>query len=653
MNKLAEGNQVGDLRSAPAPDAGPAGESSPGPARGRYLAFLTLGALGVVYGDIGTSPLYAFQQCFAESNSLPVTRNNVLGILSLMFWSLILIVSIKYLGLVMRASNKGEGGILALLSLAFPNRSSKLGRSSALLIALGVFGAALLYGDGMITPAISVLSAMEGINVATPALQHLVIPLTILTLVGLFAAQSKGTGRVGAVFGPVMMIWFGALALLGVGGILQSPEVLNGLNPWFGVRFLLHSGWTGFVVLGAVFLAVTGAEALYADMGHFGIRPIRIAWFTVVLPGLFLNYLGQGGLVLHDPKCIENPFYLLAPHWALFPLVILSTAATVIASQALISGAFSLTIQAVQLGYLPRIAVKHTSSRERGQIYLPHVNWFLLVACAGLVLGFRTSSNLASAYGIAVTLTMITTTGLFYCAARRLWNWSPWRAGLVCSVFLAAEGVFLAANLLKAVSGGWFPLAVGLVIFIFMITWKRGRQLVWEKLRPASMPLEMFLVDVSLQKLPRVPGTAVFMSGNPEGTPITLLHNLKHNKVLHQRILMLTILTEEVPVVPPARRCEVELLAPGFQRVIARYGFMEEPNVPELLANAPLAGPDFNLNQTTFFLGREVVVPVKSPLMSRWRQWVFALMSRNAQSAGSFYRIPTNRVVELGMQVEI
>jgi KUP system potassium uptake protein len=628
-------------------------ESSAGPATGRYLAFMTLGALGVVYGDIGTSPLYAFQQCFAGGNTLPVTQDNVLGILSLMFWSLILIVSVKYLGVVMRASNKGEGGILALLSLAFPERPLQPGRRRALLISLGVFGAALLYGDGMITPAISVLSAMEGINVATPALQHLVIPLTIITLVGLFAAQSKGTGQVGSVFGPVMMVWFGALGLLGIGGILKSPEVLGALNPWFGVRFLLHCGWTGFVVLGAVFLAVTGAEALYADMGHFGIRPIRIAWFTVVLPGLFLNYLGQGGLVLYDSKNIENPFYLLAPHWALYPLVVLSTAATVIASQALISGAFSLTIQAVQLGYLPRIAVKHTSSRERGQIYMPHVNWFLLVACVGLVLGFRTSTNLGSAYGIAVTLTMITTTGLFYCAARRVWHWSVWQAALVAGVFLVVEAVFLAANLLKVVNGGWFPLAMGLVIFVLMITWKRGRQLVWEKLRPASMPLELFLVDVSLQKLPRVPGTAVFMSGNPEGTPITLLHNLKHNKVLHQRCLLLTILTEEVPTVEATRRCQVELLAPGFQRVIARYGFMEEPNVPELLAAAPLAGPDFNLNQTTFFLGREVVVPVKSPLMSRWRQWIFALMSRNAQSAGSFYRIPTNRVVELGMQIEL
>jgi len=623
------------------------------PASGRYLAILTLGALGVVYGDIGTSPLYAFHECFAGAKPLPVTHDNVLGVLSLIFWSLLLIVSVKYLSVVMRAANRGEGGILALMSLAFPERSPKTGRRRALLISLGVFGAALLYGDGMITPAISVLSAVEGINVATPALEHFVIPITLLTLVGLFAAQSSGTGRVGAVFGPVMVVWFAALALLGIRGILQYPAVLGSLNPWLGVKFLIQSGWTGFVVLGAVFLAVTGAEALYADMGHFGVRPIRIAWFSFVLPGLFLNYLGQGALVLHDPKAIENPFYLLAPHWALYPLVGLSTAATVIASQALISGAFSLTIQAVQLGYLPRIAVKHTSSQERGQIYMPHVNWFLLVACIGLVLGFRSSTNLAAAYGIAVTLTMITTTVLFFFAARRLWNWSATRAALVCSGFIVLESVFFAANLLKVFNGGWFPLAVGLVIFVVMATWKRGRQLVWQKLGPTTMPLEIFLHDRGIGKLPRVPGTAVFMSGNPEGTPIALLHNLKHNKVLHQRNLLLTIVTDEVPQVDPAKRCEVEVLSPDFQRIIAHYGFMEEPNVPELLTAPGIEGPPFNLNNTTFFLSREVVAPHRSTLMTRWRQWLFALLSRNAQSANSFYRIPANRVIELGMQIEL
>ena len=623
------------------------------PATGRYLAVLTVSALGVVYGDIGTSPLYAFHECFSGNSPLAVTRDNVLGILSLIFTSLVFIVSVKYLGVVMRAANKGEGGILALMSLAFPERTPKAGRRRALLIGLGVFGAALLYGDGMITPAISVLSAIEGIHVATPAFDHFIIPLTIVTLVGLFAAQSRGTGQVGAVFGPVMIIWFVVIGILGIGGILKSPEVLYALNPWLGVKFLFQGGWQGFVVLGAVFLAVTGAEALYADMGHFGVRPIRIAWFSIVLPGLFLNYLGQGALVLDDPASIENPFYLLAPHWALYPLVGLATAATVIASQALISGAFSLTLQAVQLGYLPRIAVKHTSSQERGQIYMPHVNWFLLAACIGLVLGFRSATNLASAYGIAVTLTMITTTVLFFFAARRLWNWSVWHAGIVCGIFLILETVFFAANLLKVFHGGWFPLVMGLVIFTLMATWKRGRQLIWDKLRPAAMPLEMFLEGDTVHKIARVPGTAVFMSGNPEGTPIALLHNLKHNKILHQRNLLLTLVTEEVPQVNPAGRFQVEKLGAGFQRIIAHYGFMEEPNVPELLAAAPLDGAPFNLHSTTFFLSREAVSLAKSKRMSLWRQWLFAVMSRNAQSANSFYRIPPNRVIELGMQIEI
>ena len=624
------------------------------PATGRYLAGLTLGALGVVYGDIGTSPLYALRECFAGAHPMPPTRDNVLGILSLIFWSLLLIVSLKYLAIVLRATNRGEGGILALMALAFPKRSPGASRRRALLIGLGVFGAALLYGDGMITPAISVLSAVEGLKVATPAFEHYVIPITVVTIIGLFAAQSRGTGRVGAVFGPVMILWFVSLALLGIRGILRAPEVLWSLDPRLGLEFLARSGWEGFVVLGAVFLAVTGAEALYADVGHFGVRPIRIAWFGLVLPGLFLNYLGQGALILHSPESIENPFYLLAPHGALYMLVGLATAATVIASQALISGAFSLTIQAIQLGYLPRMAVKHTSSTERGQIYLPHVNWALMLACIGLVLGFRSSSNMASAYGIAVTLTMLSTTVLFFFAARRLWVWSAWHAAAVCSLFLVVETAFFAANLLKVLNGGWFPLAMGLAIFLLMATWKKGRELVWHRLRPASMPLEMFLDELDRnRKVPRVPGTALFMTANPEGTPIALLHNLKHNKVIHERNLILTILTDEVPQVEAAKRLEVEKLAAGFQRIIAHYGFMEEPNVPELLAAAPLLGDPINLHRTTFFLSRETIVPTTSRSMRRWRQWLFALMSRNAQSAGSFYRIPANRVVELGMQVEI
>jgi KUP system potassium uptake protein len=539
------------------------------------------------------------------------------------------------------------------MALAFPKESTT-GRRRALLVGLGVFGAALLYGDGMITPAISVLSAVEGLNVATPAFEPYIIPITIVTLIALFAGQRHGTGKVGALFGPIMVIWFVCIGCLGLGEIVHRPGVLLSLNPLRGLDFLLVHGWKGFAILGAVFLAVTGAEALYADVGHFGARPIRIAWFSMVLPGLFLNYLGQGALILRDPEGVRNPFYLLAPHWFTYPLVGLSTVATVIASQALISGAFSLTIQAVQLGYLPRMAVKHTSSRERGQIYLPHINWALMVACIGLVLGFQSSGNMASAYGIAVTLTMLSTTVLFFFAARRVWEWDLWRAALLCGVFLVVEGSFFSANLLKVVNGGWFPLAMGLIIFLLMATWKKGRQLVWNKLRPAAMPLEMFLHDIEdSKKIVRVQGTALFMTANPEGTPIALLHNLKHNKVLHERNLILTILTDEVPAVNPEKRLEIEKLGGGFHRIIAHYGFMEEPNVPDLLAAAPLDGAPIKLHTTTFFLSRESIVPKSNGAMARWRQWLFALMSRNAQSASSFYRIPANRVVELGMQVEL
>jgi KUP system potassium uptake protein len=625
-----------------------------GSATGRRLALLTLGALGVVYGDIGTSPLYALRECFAGTHPMVPTQENVLGTLSLIFWSLILIVSVKYLSTVLRATNKGEGGILALMALTFPKQSSENRGRRALLIGLGVFGAALLYGDGMITPAISVLSAVEGLKVATPAFEPFVIPLTILTLIFLFAAQSRGTGSVGIVFGPVMVVWFFSLALLGIHGVRQAPEVLLSLNPLLGLEFLVRNGWHGFIALGSVFLAVTGAEALYADVGHFGTRPIRRAWFCIVLPALFLNYLGQGALILRNPGAVENPFYLLAPHWALYLLVGLSTAATVIASQALISGAFSLTIQAIQLGYLPRMVVKHTSSQERGQIYLPHVNWALMVACIALVLGFRSSTNMASAYGIAVTLTMIATTVLFFFAARRLWEWSVARAVAVCGLFLAVEGAFFAANMLKVLSGGWVPLVMGTVIFVLMATWKKGRHLVWRKLGPASMPLEMFLDNIeNTKRLPRVPGSALFMTANPEGTPIALLHNLKHNKVLHERNIILTVVTDEVPQVNSEKRIEIDNLGGGFQRIVAHYGFMEEPNVPELLKTARLDGDAIDPNKTTFFFSRETLVPTRSVSMARWRQWLFALMSRNAQAASSFYRIPANRVVELGMQVEI
>ncbi|NBR85199.1 MAG: potassium transporter Kup [Verrucomicrobia bacterium] len=620
------------------------------------LPALTLAALGVVYGDIGTSPLYALKECFnpESPHSLTATPEHVLGVLSLMFWSLVMIVSVKYLGFVMRADNKGEGGILALLSLAFPERD-KPNRSRAILIGCGVFGAALLYGDGMITPAISVLSAVEGLSVATKVFDGFIEPITVVILIGLFCIQRLGTGRVGKMFGPVMIVWFAVLVLLGLKGILMQPAVVAAINPWHGLHLLFTAGYQGFVVIGSVFLVVTGGEALYADMGHFGVRPIRLAWFALVLPALFINYLGQGALLLTNPKAVENPFYLLAPAspWALYPLVILSTAATVIASQALISGAYSLTMHAIQLGYLPRMVIRHTSSAERGQIYMPHVNWALMLACIGLVLGFKNSSNLAAAYGIAVTLTMLVTTMLFFFAARRLWNWPRKRAMALCGVFLAVELAFFASNLIKVAHGGWFPLVVGAGIFTVMATWKTGRRLVWERMQNATLPRDLFFADIEANPPQRVSGTAIFMAGNPNGTPVALLHNLKHNKILHQRNILLTIVTDEVAHVPAAERVQVEQLPCGFQRLVGRYGFMEEPNILQLLKDAPVTGGPIEIPKTTFFLSRETVLDTGKARLSRWRKWLFAVLARNASTATSYFGLPANRVVELGMQVEI
>ena len=618
----------------------------------RYIAGLALGALGVVYGDICTSPLYALRECFQPAHGIEANRANVLGILSLIFWSLLIIVSIKYLIFVMRADNKGEGGILALLALAFPDRNPSSWRGRA-FVALGIFGAALLYGDGIITPAISVLSAVEGLNVATDRLEHWVVPITVVILVGLFSIQRIGTGAVGKILGPVMLVWFAVIALLGVRGVLAAPEVLAAFNPWHAVDFLWTNGWIGFVVLGSVVLVVTGGEALYADMGHFGVKPIRVAWFYLVLPALMLNYLGQGALLLTNPAAAENPFYLLAPTWALLPLVALATAAAVIASQALISGAFSLTTHAIHLGYFPRLSVQHTSSDERGQIYIPQVNWFLMLACIGLVLGFRSSSNLAAAYGIAVTGTMLITTVLFYFAARRLWNWSKPMTFAICLIFFTLEAAFLSANVLKIAHGGWFPLVVGLVIFTLMSTWKTGRNILHRKLQASSLPLDLFIADVVSSPPLRVPGIAIFMSGNPQGTPIALLHNIKHNKVLHQCTVILSISADEASHVAPEERVTVEPLTAGFFRVVGRYGFMEEPRISEILEGCGARGLKCPPNSTTFFLSRETIIPTKAPGMALWRERLFALMSRNAQSATTFFRLPANRVVELGMQVEL
>ncbi len=619
------------------------------------LAALSTAALGVVFGDIGTSPLYALRECFDSPHAMSLTRDHVLGVLSLIFWALVLIVSIKYIALVMRADNKGEGGILALLSLAFPEkrRAERTGRLSRVMVGLGLFGAALLYGDGMITPAVSVLGAVEGLKVIAPTLENWVVPATAVIIAVLFMAQRAGTGAVGKVFGPVMVVWFTVLSVLGVSGILREPGVLAALNPWYAVKFLLEGRWQVFPILGSVFLVVTGGEALYADMGHFGRRPIRIAWFTLVLPSLFLNYLGQGALLLTDPESVHNPFYNLAPKWALIPLVALATAAAVIASQALISGAFSLTMQGIQLGYIPRLVIEHTSERQRGQIYLPQVNLALAVACLGLVFGFQSSSNLAGAYGIGVIMTMGIDTLLFFFAARRLWNWPWWLASLVCVPILLVELSFFAANALKIPKGGWFALVVGLALFTLMLTWKRGRELLWRRIRSSSIPAEKFIESIERRQPARVDGTAVYMAGSPDGTPIALLHNLKHNKVLHRRVVFLTIQVDEDPRVPDDQRVEVEKLSLGFWRVRARFGFFEEPDVPMVLEMCAKLGLEFREHETTFFLSRETVIPARKPGMALWRERLFGLMSRNAQSATAFFGLPANRVVELGMQVEI
>jgi KUP system potassium uptake protein len=623
-------------------------------ARARLTA-LALGALGVVYGDIGTSPLYALRECFHGAHAIEVSRGNVLGVLSLVFWSLILLVSVKYLGLVVRADNKGEGGILALLTLGFPERHATsatwLFRT---MILVGLFGTALLYGDGMVTPAISVLSAVEGLNVATKFFEPYIIPITIGILVGLCAAQRFGTGRIGNVFGRITLAWFVALAALGVKGIVSEPGVLAAINPVHGLRFFLENGWKGFVVLGAVFLAVTGAEALYADLGHFGRKAIRRAWFAIVLPALVLNYFGQGALLLNDPSAAANPFYLLAPKWALYPLVVLATAATVIASQALISGAFSLTMHAVQLGYFPRLRIEHTSSQEKGQIYIPYVNWFLMFACIGLVAGFKSSSNLAAAYGIAVTMTMLITTVLFYFVAVRLWGWKAWIAAAVCLPFFMIELAFFSANALKIAHGGWFPIAMGGVVFALLTTWKTGRRLLGEKLGRSTLPVSMLFEDIRANPPVRVQGTAIYLAGRLGSVPLALLHNIKHNKVLHDRVIFLTVVAHEHPRLDEGQRLEVEELQHGFYRVVGHYGFMEEPDVPRLIEKCAAKGLEVSPQQCSYFLSKETLIPTRGRGgMAYWRDIVFMMMSRNATSAASFFKLPPNQVVELAMQIEM
>jgi KUP system potassium uptake protein len=576
----------------------------------------------------------------------------VLGVLSLIFYALTFIISIKYLLFVMRADNKGEGGILALMALVSKQPAARR-RSRATLITLGLFGAALLYGDGMITPAISVLGAVEGLGVATDLFEPVIVPTTIVILLGLFLIQRHGTHRVGTFFGPVMVVWFLTIAALGAYWIARDPHVLASLNPAYGIRFLASNGWQGFVVLGSVFLVVTGGEALYADMGHFGRQPIRVAWFALVLPALFMNYLGQGAMLLDYPELAESPFYHMAPRWGLYPLVVLATAAAVIASQALISGAFSLTRQAIQLGYSPRLDIEHTSETTEGQIYIPQVNTALMLATVGLVLGFRSSSALAAAYGIAVTSTMVITTLLAYLVARDAWGVSRVVAGSLAGFFLAIDLGFFGANLTKIAYGGWFPLIVGGLIYTVLSTWKAGRALLAARINERIYPLERFMQDIIWQPPLRVPGTAVFMTSLDTGTPPTLLHNLEHNQVLHERVILLTVMTSDTPYVKAADRIQIEPLQQGFYRMTVRYGFAEQPDVPAALREAQKNGFPIRMNRTTFFLGIETLLPTSRPGMALWRERLFVFTARNAVRATSFFRIPPERVVEIGIQVEL
>ncbi|MBS1191461.1 MAG: potassium transporter [Rhodocyclaceae bacterium] len=621
-----------------------------GDVTGQRLAALALAALGVVYGDIGTSPLYAVKEVFAGNHPIPVTEANIYGALSLFFWALVIIVSVKYVVFIMRADNRGEGGIMALIALALHDAQDKPGRAKVIMI-IGILGAAMFYGDGMVTPAMSVLSAVEGLEVATPALKPFVIPLTVMVLFGLFFVQKSGTAKVGFAFGPVMVVWFSVLGLLGFYNILAHPGILHALNPAYGIEFLLANQAMALVAMGNVVLAVTGAEALYADMGHFGRKPIQRAWFSFVLPALLLNYFGQGALILEIPEAAKNPFYLSAPDWALYPLVALSTLATVIASQAVISGAFSVTRQAMQLGFVPRMEVQHTSEREQGQIYLPAVNWGLMVAVMILVLGFKSSNNLAAAYGIAVTGDMVITSLLATVVVARSWGWGWVRAVLLFACFLAVELVFLAANILKIPDGGWFPLVAGMVVFILMTTWKRGRQLLADRLEGERLELVAFIDSLSAAMPTRVPGTAVFLNADPNGVPHALLHNLMHNKVLHEKVVLVSVLFFDVPYVPDIDRVEVKKLKENFWSVIVQYGFKDEPNIPLAIECCAESGLALSMMETSFFFGRETLIPRLGSEMAFWREKLFVAMFRNAGSATAFFKIPSNRVVELGTQV--
>ena len=607
-----------------------------------------------MYGDIGTSPLYAIRECFKEEHGLIANTENIFGVLSLILWALIIIVSIKYVVFVMRADNRGEGGELALLALILQTQQRQTDtKRRFIIIALGLTGASLLYGDGVITPAMSVLGATEGLVVIAPQFHVLVVPSTLIILLTLFLVQKKGTAKVGRVFGPVMVLWFITIAILGLIEIAKSPQILLAINPWHGVSFFLRNGFAGFVILGAVVLAVTGAEALYADMGHFGKRPIRVAWFSLVLPALMLNYFGQAALVLREPAAAANPFYLLAPRFLLYPLLALATAAAVIASQALISGAFSITQQSIQLGYAPRMSIIHTSETEHGQIYIPEVNRALMIGCLMVVIGFRSTSALGAAYGIAVTGSMAISTILFSTLARTRWQWSWPKVLGLAALFLIVDLSFFGSNALKVVHGGWVPLAIAISVFTLMTTWSSGRRIVQSLLARGSLPIDLFLADVTKRKPFRAPGTAVFMTSNPEGAPLVLLHHLRHNKTLLENVILLSILATNVPTVADEERITVTNLGEGFWRVVAKYGFMEKANVPQVLARCRDMGVVADRRDTTYFLGRERLLPTGRARLARWRKKLYIFMSRNSRTATEYFAIPPNRVVELGAQLEM
>ncbi len=613
---------------------------------------LTLAALGVVYGDIGTSPLYAMKEVFAPQHGIAVTVDNVLGAASLIIWSLIVVVSLKYVTLILRADNRGEGGIMALLALALGGVGAR-SRQYFILMLIGLAGTALFYGDGVITPAITILSAVEGMEVATPLFKPYVVAIAALVVVLLYCFQQRGSAGLGRYFGPFMVVWFGALAIMGVINIIDTPLVLKAFHPAYALRFFIANQWFGFVALGAIFLSLTGAEALYADMGHFGKQPIRRAWFFIVFPALVLNYLGQSATLINNPAAAVNPFYYQLGSWSIIPLVVLATLAAVIAAQATIAATFSVTQAAISLGFLPRMKVVHTSDHERGQIYIPLVNWLLMFACLALVLAFRTSTNLAAAYGVAVTMTMLITTVLFYFAARHLWHWSLLKTLPLCLLFAVIELAFLSANLVKFFDGGWFPLVVGGVIFALMTTWAMGRRLVRASMEKSALSQETLCESLRRSPPVIVPGTAIFMSSTSGRAPIALLHSLKHYRAIHERVIFMTLITQDEPWVPPSRRVQVEIIAEGFWRVTGRFGFMQKPDVPRLLRQCASHGLEVKAEKATFFLGREIIVPSPKPGMARWREQVFALSSRLAQQPATYFQIPVGRVIELGQQVEI